>query len=104
MANGRGLFKAAAHVQRGNTEPMLASFLLIISHAWAPVYAKIRNSNKKSSQLPTSLLDGVAGLRVWHILTKMSGMKLLLNWSRFGQASQKDFLHFKFVLLSYVSI
>lgn len=69
--------------------------LFIMSHAWASAYAKIQNSNKESAQPPTSQLDGLAELRVWHISTKMSGTKLLLNWSRYWQAEAKTFLHFK---------
>lgn len=50
--------------------------------------AKIGKSNKRSTQPHTCRLDGWAGSRVWHILTEMSGMKLLLNWSRYWQADR----------------
>lgn len=106
MANEEDLLKAAAHPQRGNAEPMQTSFLFIMSHAWASAYAKIGNSNKKTAQPPTSLLDGLAGLRVWHISTKTSGMKLLPNWSRYWQAEAELSCISKRILLPprYVSV
>lgn len=89
MANEKDVLKAEAHPQWGNTEPIQTSFLFIVSHAWASAYAKMRNSNKKSAQPPTSLLDVLAGLRVWQVSSKMSGVKLWANWSRYWQAEAK---------------